>query len=239
MHNSAAFLALLAGSLATAVLLSVSFRWCANGEKLRRARDEMIAHMLGVRLYRDQVTVALSCYARMGGAAARYLLVILPAVAVMALPMFWLYREMSGRLDYVAPAGGETLLLTARFRPGVALETVRLEVPAAIRVTAPAVRIPKSNEITWRLEPHTCGAFEIVVAAGASRASRRMEVCDSLQRLTGGEKLPADGAVQSLVLDYGERRLALAGHDFDWQVLFFIFAAGFALLLRPLTGAQF
>jgi hypothetical protein len=239
VSGSAVFATLLAGSLAASLVISLAFRYCTNGEKLRRSRDEMIAHMLGVRLYRDQVAVALSCYARMAGAAVRHLLFIVPALAVLALPMFWLYREIAGRLDYVPPARGEAILLNAHMRSGTALDAVRLELPAFVRVTAPPVRVPQLNEITWRLEPDACGAFDIAVAAGASRATRRMYVCDSLQSLTTGERLPADGVIKSLTFDYAERRLVLAGHEFDWELLFFGAAAVFALAFKPLTGAQF
>ena len=239
MTPPAVFQALLAGSLAAGLLICLVFRWCANAEKLRRARDEMIAHMLGVRLYRDQVRVALRCYAQMAGAAGRYLWLMIPAVAVLALPMYWLYGEMARRLDHVAPLPGEAVLLNARFRSAAALDGARLELPSAIRLTAPPVHIPQSNEMAWRLQPDSCGAFEIAVVAGDARASRRVDACDSLQRLTPTVRLSAGGPVESLDIDYGERSLALAGHVFDWEAAFWVLVAIFALLLKPLTGAQF
>jgi hypothetical protein len=199
----------------------------------------MVAHMLGIRLYRDQVSVALRCYASMTGAAGRYLLLIVPALALLALPTVWLYGEMAARLDRVAPARGEALLLTARFRPGAPLDAVRLDLPPSVGLTAPAVHIPQTNEVTWRLQADACGTFQIAVVAGASRATARVDACDSLQRLRGGTVLPAGGDVQSLTVDYPERRLTLAGHDFAWETPFLLLTAIFALLLKPVTGAQF
>jgi hypothetical protein len=239
MNPAAVFPVLVASSLGAALLICLSFRWCANGEKLERARDEMTANLLGVRLFRDQVTVAFACYARLAGAAGRYLLHMSPALAVLALPMYLLCRETAARLDRVAPPSGESLLFTASLRPGSALDAARLELPPWIRLTAPPLHAPVLNEITWRLQAHACGSYDVSVWFRKSRASRRIEVCDSLQRLAGGEQLPADGSVTSLAIDYAERRLTMAGHDFDWEAPFFILVALFALLLKPLTGAQF
>ena len=252
--SGAAPAALLLCSFLAGLLIALAFRWLADGAKIRRARDEMLAHMLAIRLFRDQIAAALWSYPLAGRAAVRYVGLGLPALAAVLLPLLCLYSQLEGRLDFAAPAAGRQLLLTARLRPGADLNQARLEVPAAVRVTAPPVHLPQSGEVTWRTQPAECGSFDARLVVGGFQAGKRIQVCDSFRRLqpesasaswpmalftAGDGQLPAGGAVQSITLDYPERRLALAGHELDWRLLFVLLAIFFAFLLKPITGAEF
>lgn len=245
---------LLGFAVVAGLLVSLPFRWLTNADKVRLTKDQMMAHILGVRLFRDQVPIALASYASAGIAAARYIWLLLPAAAVGALPLAFLYGQLQARLDHAPPRLGEQLLITVRLRPQAASDDVHLELPLSLELTAPPVHAISSSEITWRIQPTACGVFPITVVTSGSRVIIRVRACDSDRPLTVSaapaswitrffepdlEKLPPASPAERITVGYTERRLSAAGHDLDWRLLFFLLVAVFALLLRPLTGASF
>lgn len=248
------FATLLGFSLLAGLLISWPFRWLTNADKIRFTKDQMTAHILGVRLFRDQVPVALASYASAGLAAGKYIWLMLPAAAVAALPFAFIYGQLQARLDRTAPRPGEPLLLTVRLRPQAVSDDVHLELPRSLRLTAPPVHAISSNEITWRIQPTACGVFNATIVIGGSRVIMPVRACDAIQRLTVSaepaswitrlfepdlENLPPASPAERITVGYAERRLSAAGHDLDWRLLFFVLVAVFAVLLKPVTGASF
>lgn len=250
-RNAAPIWPVLAFSVLTAMLMLVVFKYFSNQPAILEAKSKLGAHLLEVRLFQDQIGVVARAYARLLGAAGVYLLHSLKPLAVMLIPLILIMGQLELRLGREARAG-QPLLLKATLAPGTSLESVELQAPADIAITAPALPIPELNEIDWRLQPAREGQYALELVSGASKISKTLSIGSNLQRISplrtsnfwewllypGEARL--DGApFRSVEVLFPARELSIFGWKMHWIVPFFVFSLIFGYALKGVVGVEF
>ncbi len=250
-HDGSPWWPVLFFSLVTAVLMLLVFRYFSNQVAIRRAKDQLGAHLLEVRLFQDQLGVVARAYARLLGATGMYLLYSLKPLAVMLLPLILLLAQMELRLGRDArPA--TPVLVKASFAQDVSVETAELKVPEGIAITAPAVRIPEDQEVDWRIEARQPGEYNLEITVGASRESKLFTVPAGFRRVSplrtssvldlllypGEPSLPV-GPVKSIEIGYARRDVLLFGYGMHWLIPFFALSLVLGYALKGVMGVEF
>lgn len=241
-------------SVLTAPLMLLAFRYTSNQPAIRRAKHRLAAHILEVRLFQDQFGVVWRAYGHTLRGIFSYFALTLKPLAVMLIPFFILLVQLDMRLGWRPVHPQSDLLLAVKLRDPARLQEVQLAVPEGIEITAPPLHIESEREVDWRLRARTAGEFQVEVAVGTERFAKQLVVSDALAAVSaeragfasaaywlnpGEAALPADGAVESILVDYPAREIAVAGWKMHWLIPFFVLALAASYAMKGLFRTEF
>ncbi len=240
-------------SLVIGLAMVVLFGYTSDQKAIKVAKDQLKAHLLAVRLFRDQLPVVAGSYAKILRGTGRYLRLAFMPLLYVVIPITGLIVQLDRSLGSTAIRAGEPFLLTVRAGNADAMNALSLDLPTEIEMTAPAVHVPAENEVVWRLRAQQDGDYQIKVVAGAENAAKTLRVSSELARvspvrlrghfwervfLSGESTLPENGAVDSIAVRYPERNIDIAGFEMNWIWLFFILSMVAGYLFKELLGIQ-
>jgi uncharacterized membrane protein (DUF106 family) len=240
-------------SLVIGLAMVVLFGYTSDQKAIKVAKDQLKAHLLAVRLFRDQLPVVMGSYGKILRGTGRYLKLAFKPLLYVIIPITLLIVQLDRCLGSTALQKNAPFLLTVRTIGADVLNGISLEVPPEIAMTAPAVRIPAENEIVWRLAAAADGEYEARITAGGQSAVKTIRVSSDLARVssarlrgrfwerifTSGEAaLPQNVPIESISVNYPERNIDIAGYEINWIWLFFILSMVAGFLFKELLGIQ-
>jgi hypothetical protein len=158
-------------SILTGVVMLYVVRFTTPQAWVGIARNRMTSAVYETRLFLNAPGRLLIAQGRLLCWSVAYVATMIPAFVVVSVPLGLLYLHMDARFGQMPLPMGEPVLLEARLAPGQDLNQVRLELPAAVRSTAPPVR--GEAMVVWRLQVGQPGAHELgVVNAGHTETKR-------------------------------------------------------------------
>jgi uncharacterized membrane protein (DUF106 family) len=188
-------------SLVVGLLMVVVFGYTSDQKAIGIAKDQLKAHLLAVRLYRDQIPVVMGSYGKILGGTGRYLKLAFKPLLYVIIPITLLMVEidrylgqtplpqnapflLTVHLDGQPPSGQTTGQTSGQATASDALNDVTLELPPEIATTAPPVHIPADNEIVWRLAGSKDGKYEVKITSGGQSAAKAVCVGSNLVRIS-------------------------------------------------------
>jgi uncharacterized membrane protein (DUF106 family) len=244
-------------SVVIGLLMILLFGYTSDQKAIGIAKDQLKAHLLAVRLYRDQLNVVMGSYGKVLRGTGRYLKLafkpLLYVIIQITLLIVWLDRS----LGLTAIQTNTPFLVTARVNNPQALDSISIELPPEITASAPPVHVAADNEVVWRLVASQEGAYdvEIKTGAGGQSVAKTVRVTSQLAQLSperwrdhfwqrmfasGESALPDNSAVESITVDYSERNISLgiAGYEMNWIWLFFILSMIAGFIFKELLGIK-
>jgi hypothetical protein len=246
-------LLVLAASLVTGLLIVVIFRYTSDQKAIRRAKDQLQAQLLAVRLFQDQLQVVLRAYLRIVLGTLRYVRLTLLSTAVMLVPLVPLMVQLDRYLGWTPLVPGRAFLVKVRVAAPDALQQVDLQLPPGLSRTATPVRIPAENEVVWRVMAEREGSYEADVVVDGQRFSKEVIVAKGLARISaarwrghfwrrllesGEASLPEGAPVEAIYVTYLPRTLDLAFAEWNWMIVFFLASMAWALLFKKLLRIE-
>jgi uncharacterized membrane protein (DUF106 family) len=240
-------------SLVIGLAMVVLFGYTSDQKAIKVAKDQLKAHLLAVRLFRDQLPVVMGSYEKILRGTGRYLKLAFKPLLYVIIPITVLIVQLDRCLGSTALQKNVPFLLTVHTTGADVLSGVSLELPPEIAMTAPAVRIPAESQIVWRLTAAADGKYEARIAAGGQSVVKKVRVSSDLARVssvrlrgrfwerifTSGEAaLPQNGPIESISINYPERNIEIAGYEINWIWLFFILSMVAGFLFKELLGIQ-
>lgn len=233
---------LLISALAGVAMLLV-FKATSNQRAIRRTRDLIRAHMLAMRLFRDDARVVVESQKKVLRTNLTYLrYAVVPIVFILPIVVL-IMVQLELRYGPAPARPGEAVVVKAIF-DGAVDDDVTLAAPPGIVVETPALRIPYKREADWRVRPAKAGRFELsliskgatygkeLVAgeAGVGRVSSR-RVSGIWSQLTNPGERPLSGDLKEIEVKYPSRQNKLFGLGVHWVLTFFVVSlvAAFAL----------
>lgn len=253
----------LTSPLAIVVFLSVVvglgivllFGYTSDQKAIGIAKDQLKAHLLAVRLYRDQLHVVMASYGKVLRGTGRYLKLAFKPLLYVIIPITLLIVELDRTLGLTAIQMNSPFLLTARVHSADALNSVSIELPPQITANAPPVHVSAENEAVWRLVASQEGEYEVTIVTGNQSAVKTVRVSSQLAHvsperlrdhfwermfLSGEPALPANGPVESITVDYPDRSipLGIADWEMNWIWLFFVLSMIAGFIFKELLGIK-
>ena len=246
-------LLVLAISVVIGFLMVIVFRYTSDQKAIGRAKDQLKAHLLAVRLYQDQLPVVMRAYGRILRGTGTYLRLAFTPLLITILPITFLIVQLDRYFGWLPLRPAQTFLVEARVQDANALNDVALQLPSELVSSAPAVHVPRDNEIVWRVVAGRAGKYDIQLAAGSQTVSKQVVVSPGLARVspvrlkdnfwermfTSGEPALADNSpIQSIAVAYAPRVIGFAWMEWNWIVLFFVVSLIAGFIFKSVLGIQ-
>ena len=243
-------------SLATAFLMLWIFKLTSNQERIKKAKNAIKAHLLELRLFKDNMRISLRAQGKILKANFAYITGNLKPMLVMIVPIVLVLAQLNLWFGAAALRPGEQTLVKVgidKAKDPLAME-IGLEPSAGIAVETPGVRAADEHEIAWRIRALAEGPAALTFAvagrtivkpvAVGGRALAKVSpltVDRSIfrQLLYPGEKpLPADTPLRSIEILYQAKNLNLFGLSVNWLVAYFILSIIFGFAFKGIFKVE-
>jgi uncharacterized membrane protein (DUF106 family) len=248
-------------SLVVGLLMVVLFGYTSDQKAIGVAKDQLKAHLLAVRLYRDQIPVVMGSYGKILRGTGRYLKLAFKPLLYVIIPITLLMVQVDRYLGYSPIATNIPFLMTVHLSHSSKAENsarevasdVAIELPAEVTMTAPPVHIAVEDEIVWRLSGSKPGRYEVKIMVGGETIEKTVCIGSDLPRIStvrmrghwwermfssAEPSLPENGPVESIAINYPDRNIEVAGYGMNWIWLFFILSMVAGFIFKELLGIQ-
>jgi uncharacterized membrane protein (DUF106 family) len=250
-------------SLATAIVMLLIFKRTSNQTRLAAVKRQIHAALFEIRLFNDDLRAIFRAQGEILRHNLTYLRLSLVPMLWMIVPLVLVIAQLQFHYGYSGLTTGQPILLKAQIRDGVTIvgtqgEVARastaardgaplLEAPPQIEVKTPAVWIPATREVIWRISAQAAGNYDVQLRLGDRTYSKSIRVSDDVVRRSplrlepgfvnqllypAESPLPADGAVTSISVAYPEADVSVLGWDLHWMIVYFALSMVFAFALR-------
>jgi len=228
---------LTAISVLTGLGAVLVFRYVSNQAALRRIKNRIQAHLLELRLFPDQLGAVSRAHGRILRWTAVYLAYNLKPLAVLLVPLVIVMVQLDLRYGRTPLAKDHSFLLTANLSQPLALDSVSLQLPKGLTLTAPPVNIPSLGEVDWRIRADKYGVFWPAVVVAGETFTKQVVVSKQItalpvERAQAGlvawlsnplePALPSRSRLRSLEVNYAPRSLDLGFLATNWLVFFLV-----------------
>jgi hypothetical protein len=233
----------------TGVLLLVVYKHTSNQRAIKRVRDDIKAHLLALKLFKDSASVAVRAQGRILLGAARLFLLSLVPMAVMVVPVVLVLGQLSLWYQQRPLRVGEDAVVTVRLNGDAEapLPEVVLEPSAAVETTVGPVRLLSERAVCWNVRGRENGTHRLVFRVGGQAAEKALAVGDGFMRVSARrparalsedllwypaeEPFGPDSAVRSIDVEYPERPGWTSGTH-SWMIYWFVVSMVAALCFR-------
>jgi len=244
-------------SLVVGLLMVVLFGYTSDQKAIGVAKDQLKAHLLAVRLYRDQIPVVMGSYGKILRGTGRYLKLAFKPLLYVIIPITLLVVQIDRYLGQTPIPVDAPFLLTVHATSSDELgwlNDTELDLPAEITMTAPPVNIPAENEIVVRLVGSREGKYELKIPSPPGPSvTKAVCVGDGMPRIStirlrghfwermfssAEPALPERSPIESISINYPDRNIEIAGYGMNWIWLFFILSMVAGFIFKELLGIK-
>jgi uncharacterized membrane protein (DUF106 family) len=247
-------------SIVIGLLMVVLFGYTSDQKAIGIAKDRLKAHLLAVRLYRDQIPVVMGSYGKILRGTGVYLKLAFKPLLYVIIPITLLMVQIDRYLGQTPIAPNSPFLLTVHLSDqrkssltADALNSLTLDLPSEITMTAPAVHIPAESEVVWRLVGSHEGKYGLKIADGGESVEKTVCIGSDLPRIStirlrgqfwermfssAEPALPQNSPIESISINYPDRDIDIAGYGMNWIWLFFILSMIAGFIFKEVLGIK-
>ena len=247
-----AWLGLTLLSAIIGVAMLIAFRYTSNQAAIGRAKDDIKAQLLALKLYKDELRVTFRAQIRLLWAILRLQRYVLTPVLWMTAPMLLCLAQMGLRHQWRPLHVGERTQIRMNVEPECAgsVSATLLPHPGVVVEVGP---VAGEDSLVWRVRGGEAGRHtirfqvdnvvvdkEFVVGDGFERVSAAHPAsCWTAQLLHPAEpRLPGSTPVESIEILYPHVESWIYGADY-WILYFFVISMLTALVFKPLFKVRF
>jgi hypothetical protein len=170
----------------TGVLLLAVFKYTSNQRAIKRVRDDINAHFLAIKLFKDSTSVSLNAQGRiLLGAFRLFVLAIVP-ILVMALPVILLLAQLALWYQARPLQVGEdaVIVLNLNQTSKSASPAVSLRPTDSVEVIGGPVRVQSKHEVCWDVHPRKPGSHRLEFQIGGQSYSKELAVGEGFMRVS-------------------------------------------------------
>ena len=213
----------------------------------------MKGHMLEMWIFRHSPVVVLRAQYHVFCNATKYLLSSLRAFIVLMIPLVIVMIQIQARYGYAPLEPDQDAMLKIKYRSAdsLGLLDARLEARDAVKVETPALRIPESGEVNFRISAREAGLHELTIQVGENKLNKTLCVGEpglaiSPRRSSAWfDRLiyPVEAGIRtddlsSITVEYPPRMLSMWGAEFHWMWPFFLVSMAAGLAFKYVLGVQ-
>lgn len=240
----------------TGVLLLVIFKYTSNQRAIKKARDQIKANLLALKLFKDSTPVLLVSQGRILQGAAKLFVLSLVPMLVMMLPVILFMAQLAAWYQARPLRVKEEAVISLKLNGEVNSEwpDVRLEPSDAIEVTIGPVRVQSQRAVYWNVAAKHAGSEPLVFHVADERAEKQLAIDagDAFRRVSPlrpgwhwNDALlypveppfrPSD-AIQSIEITYPPRDSWTSGTN-HWIIYWFAASMVAAFIFRPFLNVN-
>lgn len=241
-------------SAALGVLMLAVFKYTSNQAAIGRARDRIKAHLLSMKLFRDNLSVVFRAQLKIGWNVLLLLVHSLFPMLVMVIPFALLLGQLGLWYQSRPLKVGEQAVLVLQLADSVqdSMPPVSLEPSDAARVTIGPVHVPSKRQICWQIQVEREGYHQLTFQVNEHQVQKELAVGDGFMAVStirpgpdpveiilnpAEEPFDAASPVQSIRINYPDRVSGFDGTD-NWILLLFMVSMAAAFLCKPLLNVK-
>ncbi|MBI3834775.1 MAG: hypothetical protein HY287_10640 [Planctomycetes bacterium] len=240
-------------SAALGALMLLAFRHTSNQAAITRAKDQIKANLLAMKLFKDELHVTFRSQWRILKAIVRLQACVLFPVLIMALPMMLCLGQMALRYQWRPIAVGERVLLKLFVNPSV-IGTVRASIAPHPGIGVELGPIAGKSDLVWRLKGVQPGRHTIDITVNGEHVEKEVVVGDPFARVSelrpghhwvdqllhpAERQLPSNSIARRIEVLYpSDIHSWIYGPD-HWVIYFFVVSMLTALALAPVFKVRF
>jgi hypothetical protein len=229
---------------ASGVLFLLVFKYTSNQRTLKQASNERKAHLLALKLFKDNFAVTLRAQGGLFLVAFRLLGLSIVPMLVMVLPALLILGQLALLYQARPLHVGEDTVVTMKLNDrSDAWPKVRLQPTNGVTVDAGPVRVLSQRELCWKITARETGYHRLVFDVDGQTVDKELAVGDGFMRVSqqrprwdwsevllnpAERPFAPDDPVQAIEIEYPQRPSWVSGTN-TWVIYWFIasMAAGF------------
>jgi hypothetical protein len=239
-------------SLVAGVLMLWIFGKVSDQKKIGAVRDEIRGHLLGLRIFGDEIGLLLMLLGRSLRATAVYMKYAVVPMLVMMIPVALILIQMNLRFAVRPLKPGEKTVVTVKLHEAPTSAGVELDVPSGLVLETPGVRVDSLQEVSWRIRAEEPGDYRLLVRSGGTETEKELRVgtgwgsvsplrttkAMDLLLYPGEPPIDPEGPVESIRLSYDYLPIRVFGYHVNWLVGFFVASIAFGFAFRKRLGVE-
>jgi hypothetical protein len=232
----------------TGVLLLAVFKYTSDQRAIERVRNDINAHLLALKLFKDSARVSLRAQGRiLRGAFWLFILAIVPML-VMIVPVALLLGQIGLWFQARPLRIGEDAVVTLKLNgdAGSTWPAVSLQPTDKVYVAVGPVRVRSKREVCWQVKAREPGSHRLVFQVGDQPSVKELAIGDGLMRVSkerpgwdwsaillnpAEQPFRPGHPVRSIEIDYPQRSSWTSGTD-RWVIYWFVVSMVAALCFR-------
>jgi uncharacterized membrane protein (DUF106 family) len=237
-------------SLITGILMLLVFKWTSHQKGIRRIKDRIKAHLLELRLFKDNLGISMRAQGKILQCNLKYIAYSAKPMLVMIIPLILILIQLNFWFGYQSLAPHEHAILKVKLEKNIRpIEAdVRLIPPSEIIVETPPLRISEKREINWRISVREKGIHRLRIIVGGQELEKHIAAGQRpLSRLSpfkikrgflreilypGEIPLQRDIPVESIEIAYPTQGMNLFGWKIHWLIVYFVLSILFGFALK-------
>ncbi len=235
-------------SLLTAFLMLWIYKLTSNQEGIRRAKNAIKAHLLELRLFKDDMRVSFRSQKKILRANLRYVGLNGKPLLVMIVPLILILAQLNLRFGYSPLRPGDPAVVKIRLAgTSNPLDLAVTVTPSeGLSVETPAVRIPDLSEIVWRIRADRPGPAALSFKADGLTVDKTVNVSGkplsvvSPMRTKGllpallypGEKPLPGGPIKAIEIAYDAEVMRFLGLNVHWVIAYLVLSIIFGFAFK-------
>jgi hypothetical protein len=249
-----AWLSLTVISALLGAVLLILFKYTSPQTAISRVRDKIKAHLLAMKLFKDNIPVVLKSQVQVFAAAVMLLIYSIPPMLVMILPFCLVLGQLGVWYQARPLAASEQAVVVMQLADSKseAMPSVSLVETGAVKIVAGPVRVPSRRQIYWQIQPARAGIHQVQFTVGQTQVQKELSVGSghmpvSIKRpsldiadliLYPAEKpFNRTSPVRWIRIDYPQRTAPLTGSGV-WVVTLFVISMLAALIVKPFFNVK-
>ncbi len=224
-------------SVLSGIVFLLIYGAVSSQKRIKEIKRKIYAALFEVVLYRHDLKTSLRAQGRMFYCGLVYFLIAVPPILVLLVPCLLLLSQLNLRFAYRPLHSGEQVLLKAKVEDRRLLYRVELEVPQSVEAS-PALRIPETSEVMWRLQSKESKPAEFNLKLGDTGKSLKqpLALADGLKTIASESHRdwwwrilypdvslsPVSELLSAVSISYPEQQHSLFGLQMHWVIIFAI-----------------
>jgi len=241
-------------SAITGIIMLKLYGIISNQKKIRVAKDQIKANLLGIVLYKDDIRTTLKLQGRLLLANIKYLKCSLLPLIILVLICIPILAQLNIRYGYRPFIVGEKIKLFTKFDNNTILDDISIDVEDGLKILTPALRMEGAREVDWKLEALKPGNHKIKILVSGIYYTKEVIVgsVHSAQKLIpfrsksivsrilypGEQPIPQKSIVNTIEIRYPHFHIGIFGYNLNWLVIFCVISILSGLLFKPLLKVE-
>ncbi len=244
-------------SLVTGIFMLLIFRLTSNQKGIRQVKDKIKAHLMEIRLFKDNLGLSLKAQGNILKSNLRYISYSAKPMLFMIIPLVLILIQMNLWFGYTPFKADQTALLKVKLKDHFEPLETKITVTSssgAVAVESLPMRIPEEREIDWRLLVKKTGLHRLELKAGSHIITKTLDASSGImtkispvrmqnnvidQLFNPGESpIPTDSPIKSVELKYPPQRMSLFGWHIHWLIVYFALSVLFGFALKGVFGVD-
>lgn len=255
-RNMSPWVAMILMSFLTGFLMLFVFKWTSNQKGIRKVKNKIKAHLLELRLFKDNLGLSLRAQGNILRCNLRYIGYSAKPMAVMIIPLVLIIIQLNFWFGYESLSPGEPSILKIKLKENQnPLEArVEIEPSSALVMDDYPLRIEEAHEIDWRFYAREPGIHRLSISIDGKTIDKKISVAqkplskisplkpgkDFLKQALYPTEPPLNGdlPVQEIEVRYPTKNMNLFGWGIHWLIVYFVLSIVFGFALKGIFKVE-